>query len=59
MKAEFEHKVLKVIQAYYPVSWKELRQVYDLLKSFDKTVKAIESALRIGESFISQAQKYE
>ncbi len=37
-----EEEILQTIQKFYPNSWKEIRNTYEEMGSFDDTVKVLE-----------------
>ncbi len=45
-----EKEVLQTIQKFYPNSWKEVRDVYEEMGSFDDTVKLLEHSTSLGIS---------
>ena len=45
---KMEISILKLISEYYPVSFSEIRYIYEKLKSFDSVIKIIELSLTNG-----------
>ena len=53
-----EKELLGVIQKHHPISWDETKRVWEITKSYDKTIKVIKMALRLGNSFTDQAYNF-
>ncbi len=48
-----EEDILQTIQRHFPNSWKEVRDVYEEMKSIDDTIKILEHSTSLGIDVIS------
>ena len=56
---DFELAMLKIISKYYPFSIIDIQKSYQILKSFDKVIKAVEISLTKSQNLYSTSKYYD
>ena len=47
--SDFENDILEIVLRHYPVSWKQVRDAYEITRSIDGTITAIENHVMYAE----------